>query len=160
MVIKYLYVLFIGLLFALFIGIGISTFYERPPQPDTRPIYAPEKYGDTTGSNSAEIRKTEIENERLYKEYDKKIKVYSRNVSIIAIVFAILALITSLTFIKKIQIISDGLLTGGIFTLIYSIIMGIESADNKFRFAVITIGFVISLIIGYIKFVRPLKTTT
>lgn len=150
MVIKYLYALFIGLLFALFIGIGISTFYSSPKPPETKPI----PYSDKPGTNP-EIQKIEEENRKIQDNYQARYKVYSRNVSMISLACAVIALIISLTLIKNLHIISDGLLTGGIFTLLYSIGMGIASDDSKFRFGVITTGFIISLIIGYLKFVKP-----
>jgi hypothetical protein len=156
MIIKYLYALFIGILFAVFIGIGISTFYPGPTLPDQRPVPYPEK-ADPDATRSAEMIKAEEENRKMYDEFNKKSKEYNRNVSIIALVFAVIALFVSLTLIKNLQIISDGLLLGGIFTLIYSIGRGIEAEDTKFRFAVVTIGFIISLIIGYIKFVKPMS---
>lgn len=155
MVIKYLYALFIGLLVSLFIGMGISTFYSRPAPPETKPIVAPAKEGDA--SQSAEFVRIERENQKAYEEYNKANKIYNRNASMIALAFAVVILIISLTLIKNLQIISDGLLLGGIFTLIYCIILGIESEDTKFRFAVVSIGLIISLIIGWLKFVKPQK---
>ncbi|MDQ3238929.1 MAG: hypothetical protein M3P33_00235 [bacterium] len=158
MVIKYLYALFIGLLFALFIGIGISTFYPRPEMPKQLSYPYPEKPTSAmpqSSSETAQIRKFEEDSAKNYEEFNKKNKRYNRDVSIYSLGFAILALIISLTLIKSLSIISDGLLTGGIFLLLYSIGLGFESDDSKFRFTVITISFIVALIIGYLKFVRP-----
>jgi apolipoprotein N-acyltransferase len=43
----------------------------------------------------------------------------------------------------------------GVFTLLYSVIRGFGTEDNMFRFIIVAIGFVISLVLGYIKFIQP-----
>jgi len=63
--------------------------------------------------------------------------------------------IASLTFFKKILIIADGLLLGGLLTLIYSVMRGFGTEDNILRFIVVTVGLIISLFLGYVKFIRP-----
>lgn len=151
--IKVIYSIFIGVLFATFIGVGIQAFYPEPKYPE---------YPVELQYQGAKVP-TESDNAmEKQKEYDKQIKdfqnvqnVYSRNVSIIALVSAIIALVISLTFMKSIMLIADGLMVGGLLTLIYSIIRGFSTQDNMFRFIVVTAGFIVSLVVGYIKFIRP-----
>jgi hypothetical protein len=153
---KFIYTVFIGLLFATFIGVGIATFYEYPKQPEyISPPLTPEKTATESAQTNEAFQKYEAINRKQQDEYQKQYKAYSRNVSIIALVFALIAVVVSLTFIKNLQVISDGLLLGGVLTLLYSIGWGFATDDNKFRFLVVTIGFVISLILGYLKFVKP-----
>jgi len=73
----------------------------------------------------------------------------------IALVAAIIILVASLTLFSKIKMIADGILLGGVFTTAYSIIRVLMSEDSKFRFLIVTIGLIIALVLGYIKFVRP-----
>jgi hypothetical protein len=45
-------------------------------------------------------------------------------------------------------------------TLIYSVIQGFGTEDNMFRFLVVSAGLFISLVLGYIKFIKPKETTS
>ncbi len=160
MMIKYIYTFFIGLLMATFIGVGIAAFYEAPKSPelsieDTIPL---KTQTNPLASQSAEEirleRERSIKQETAYREYQTKNRLYNRNVSVITTAASVLLLIISLTMLKKLDLLSDGLLLGGLFTQLYSITRGFESQDNKFRFVVVTIGLITSLAVGYLKFIR------
>lgn len=152
MIIKYIYTLFLALLIALFVGLGITAFYPGPKTP----AYPIELDASKPGcEESPEIKTIRDEYNRTQKDFMEKSKPYNRNVSIISIVAATIILVASLTLISKIKMIADGLLLGGVFTTIYSIIRGLMSEDTKFRFLIVTIGLLIALILGYIKFIRP-----
>ncbi len=88
------------------------------------------------------------------KTYFQASQLYNRNVSIISVTAAVIILVASLTLFKRILLIADGLLLGGVLTLIYSIIRGFGTEDNMFRFIVVLIGLITALILGYIKFIR------
>lgn len=156
MILRLVYIIFLGLLLATFIGVGIAAFYPSPvvPEPDLSYSKIAPREGTT---EAAQLQEQEIRNQKVWQEHNKKTQLYSRNVSAIALGFAIILLIVSLTLFNKILIISDGILLGSVFTLIYSIIRGFESQDEKFRFIVVTIGLIIALFLGYIKFVKTIK---
>ncbi len=152
---KFIYTIFIGVLFATLVGVGIAAFYQSPKTPDypTAPVRTLNPDGSQTVE---EIKKQELQQvkyDQEYKVFQEKDQEYNRNVSIISLIIALLALIISLTLFKKLYIIADGLLLGGVLTLIYSIIRGFAAEDNIFRFVVVAIGFVIAVVLGYIKFV-------
>ncbi len=153
MVLKFIYSIFIGVLLATLVGVGISAFYKSPEPPDypTRLNFY-EKPVDA--SESAELRAEQEKFDQVNKDFQEKNEEYNRNVSIIAIIAAIITLVVSLTFFKKLLVIADGLLLGGVLTVIYGIIRGFGSQDETFRFMVVLIGFLISLILGYIKFIK------
>jgi len=67
---------------------------------------------------------------------------------------AIAILLVSLTIIRNLAYIADGVLLGGVLTLLYSIVRGFGSEDEKFRFIVVSIGLITALALGYIKFLR------
>lgn len=149
---------FLGILLAIFVGVGIAAFYKAP----TFPEYPTKLQSRTLPQDvskdatlSAELDKEELAYSQKQKDYTKKNEIYNRNVSIIALIFAIMFLFLSLSFVKHILIIADGLLLGGVLTLIYSMIRGFGSNDEMFRFMVVSIGLLISLIIGYVKFIKP-----
>lgn len=152
MIIKLIYTLFLALLIALFVGLGIDTFYQGPKAP-TYPIeLETEKPGCEDTEQLKAVRKDFSQAENNYQE---KFKSYSRNVSIISLAASIIILILSLTLLAKIKMIADGVLLGGVFTTAYSVIRVLMSEDSRFRFLIVTVGLIIALALGYIKFIRP-----
>lgn len=156
MVLKLIYTLLLGILISVFVGVGIAAFYPGPKFPD-QPISL--KYGSPEMAKDAvQSAEFKVEAERFdqqEKAFQAKSQLYNRNISIIAIVASIIIVIASLTFFKSIFIIADGLLLGGVMTLIYSVIRGFGTDDNMFRFFVVSIGLVVSLFLGYVKFIKP-----
>lgn len=147
MFIKYIYSIFIGFLITLVIGLGIAAFYEAPEYPE----YA------STPKISGELTEDEIrENENLmnieYDKYNTEENTYNRKVSIILICSSVVILGIGLLLAKINSIFADGMLFGSIFTLIYSIIRGFGSENQKFSFFVVVIALCIALGIGYLIF--------
>lgn len=158
MTIKLLYTLLIGIFVAVFIGVGIAAFYPalKYPEAPTSMKYGftePEKDGEISAEYKAEMEKYDQEQ----KDFQIKSQTYNRNVSIVALVFSIVIVVISLTLFKKIYLIADGLLLGGVLTLLYSVIRGFGSDDNMFRFIVVSVGLIISLFLGYVKFIAPME---
>jgi len=81
-------------------------------------------------------------------------KVYNRNISVIGMVISVLLFIISLVFLKKIQFISDSVLLGGAFSMIYSVTRGMMSENSKVQFLTVTVGLIVALIVGSVKFVK------
>ncbi len=159
MALKIIYSLFLALLVALFIGVGISAFYPAPKSPDY-PISLQKPSAVT--SNGSTVETTEQEAARIQydtdqKQYSKDYAKYNQNVSIIAVAAAVIVLVISLTLVQSILLISDGLLFGGVLTLLYGIIRGFMSDSNSIRFVVVAVGLVVALIVGYVKFIGPEK---
>lgn len=152
MVIRLLYSLFISVLIALFVGVGIATFYPGPKRPEY-PIELSTL--PTKEAASPEAREKSIAFEKENRDFQELNKIYARNVSIVSLSAAIIILVISLTLFRRILMIADGLMLGGLFTLVYSIARGFETQDNKYRFIVVTVGLIIALVLGYIKFVKP-----
>lgn len=161
MLLKSAYTVFIGVLLATFVGVGIATFYQVPQYPElsrTKPSPLLLEDREKNATLSAEIVKEQELMEDVYQKYQDETKLYNRNVSVISLSASVL-LILSLTLASKLVVIADGLLLGGVLTLLYSIIRGFQSEDSKFRFVVVSIGLVISLVLGYIKFVKNTSKT-
>ena len=158
MILKFIYTIFIGVLFATLVGVGIAAFYPQPKAPEfpTTMRFAPDQNASDAATKKFEAE--QIRYDSTYKEFHKKEQIYNRDVSIISLVFAIAALVVSLTLFKSLLLIADGLLLGGVLTLMYSIIRGFAAEDNMFRFIVVAVGFVVAIIIGYIKFAKPSQT--
>lgn len=150
---KVLYTIFLAIMLAFFIGLGIEAFYATPKAPD----YPTElQYnGKAPSEMSPEMQKIQKDYDQSQKDWMKENSVHSRNTSIIAMIASVILLILSLTVLVKINILSDGFLLGGLLTLLYGIIRGFESDNNKFRFLMVSIGLLVALILGYLKFIRP-----
>lgn len=160
MLIRYVYIVFIGLLLAVFVGVGIAAFYKGPKAPEY-PVSLKypefEQTKDVPATVSAQRRADMEENDAKQKEFQVKREEYDRNVSIISLIAAVIMLVLSLTSFKKILVIADGVLLGGVLTLGYSIVRGFGSNDDIFRFLVVSAGLLVAMGLGYIKFVRPLE---
>lgn len=157
-VLELLYTLLVGVFIAIFVGVGIAAFYPQPKYPEypTSMKYGfpePEKNGQMSEEYKLEMEKYD----QAEKEFQARSQIYNRNVSILALFFSIVIVIASLTLFKKIFLIADGLLLGGVLTLLYSVIRGFGTDDNMFRFLVVAAGLIISLFLGYVKFILPNK---
>ena len=160
---KFIYTFFIGILLVAFVGFGISAFYTEPVMP-VGPNNPPcDSLGpkDSTIPAQTCVSTSDMNayNNR-YNNWQKEDETYHRNVSVIAIGAAIVYLVSSLLFVTKLGMLSDGLLLGGVFTLLYGIGLGFVVQDNKYRFISVSIGLVIALVLGYLKFIKPQEAAT
>ena len=156
MSIKPIYTLFLSLLIALFVGLGIDAFYQGPKAPDYPvELQTADQSGKCNCEEAAETKKIREDFAQAEKIYEEEAKTYNRDVSIISLISAIIILVLSLTLLSKIDMIADGILLGGVLTTAYSIIRGIMSRNSQFRFLIAVVGLIIALILGYIKFIKP-----
>jgi hypothetical protein len=154
MILKFVYTLFVGVLLATLVGVGIAAFYEGPKEPDYPARLKVLQTAKTDSKAEQELIGEQEAYDKKYKSYQILQQKYNMNVSIISLISALIILIVSLTLFKKILMIADGVLLGGVLTLIYSIIRGFDTGDNKFRFIVVAVGFIVSIVLGYIKFIK------
>lgn len=144
------YTFFVGILLAVFVGVGINTFYPPPAEP-VYPLITEPAVGETNEEQSLRQEKLE-EQYRAYEEEERQ--PYERNVSLIAVVSAVLFVVLSIVLEKRIKIISDGVMLGGLFTLLYGILRGFAAQDSKYLFVVVSISLALVLFLGYHKFVK------
>lgn len=156
MILKLIYTFLIGVFLAVFVGVGIAAFYPEPKYPEPPVIL---KYGGAEAikdeAQLAEFKAEAEKYDKVEKAYQLKEQEYNRNVSIVALIASIIMVFGSLTLFKKILLIADGLLLGGLFTLVYSVIRGFGTDNNMFRFIVVSVGLAMTLILGYVKFIKP-----
>jgi hypothetical protein len=146
-----IYTLFVGLLLATFVGVGIAAFAPEPRFPEP-PIGL---RGPFSEQPSPEARRELEEFEQRSRAHRVEVAAYSRNVSVVAAVAAIIMLVLSLTILRPFPIFSDGFLFGGILTFGYSVVRGFGAEDNVFRFVIVALGLGIALALGYVRFIRP-----
>ncbi len=160
-VLRFAYIIFLGILITSFIGFGIAAFYKAPQMPSYRTAI-PEKslINNETGSTSAQQNIEQTRYDQEWNTYQEASKEYNRNVSLIGLVASIFILIAGVILAQKLTILADGIMLGSVLTLIYSIIRGFESQDTMFRFIIISVSLFIAVVLGFIKFIRPQSSKT
>jgi len=160
-VIKFVYKLFLGVLLAATIGMGIATFYPAPEMPKHPSDKYPHSSSEPslTGVPSPEQIEKQREYDEDYEQYNKQRERHDRNTAVIAVAVSLGLLLVSLTALTKIEIMADGVLLGGIFSLLYGIVRSFGSGDQKFIFVATLIGLIAALVLGYFKFVKSEELT-
>lgn len=73
---------------------------------------------------------------------------------IILLVCATAILVVSLLLPDEHGVLSNGLLLGGVFTMVYAVGMTVSAENNLWRFVMVAVALAITIVIGYLKFVR------
>ncbi len=171
---RVLYAIFLGFLVCMFVVWAMAAWHPTPQWNDEYPgveRYAEQAIPPSTeelnflSPGEREIRIQEYEADRAtYREWvagheewerEFKIKMDAQGMIVALISLLIAVVITSvcLVYSGRLQVITEGLLLGGIFTLIYSIGWCFARAPNIAVWSV-GIGLVVTLVLGYYKFVR------
>lgn len=154
---------FLGLMVLAFIGIGVNTFYPAPYQryqEELQKLYREQEQFNMKNPDlldedeKAESERIQTRINELQDQQTAQEKPWARNTSIVLITFATLVMAISLIRSEQLRVISNGLLLGGLFTMVYGVGWVIFSGESTARFIVILVAFVITLGLGYIKFVR------
>jgi len=146
--IRHIYSLFVGLLLATFVGVGIATFWPAPTMPTMPSFLEFGKADSLTAEQEAERTTFEAARTRYLADFSQ----YNRLVSIATITLSVALLVLGLVVGHRLELFADGLLYGGVFLLLYSIIRGFMSEIATYRFVVTSIGLVIALVLGYFRF--------
>jgi len=144
-----LYTVFLGVLIALFVGVGISTFYTGPEEV----TYPTESAEIAPSGQTQKERDIQARYDRDYEAYNNEYEDYSRNVSIVALITAVLLIVIGIVFEVRLASLASGILLGGIFTLLYSIGRGFAAEDSRYVFMVLTASLVIVFYLGYRRFI-------
>ncbi len=150
-VMRIVYTVFLGVLIAVFVGVGINTFYEAPTPPSTDIFTTPNK--DETA-----LQEQQTLYNSQYLTYNEAAKSYSRNVSIIVLICAVILVGLSLYYEKRSSIIANGVMLGSLFTLLYAITRSMMSEDTKYIFAATTVALGVALFLGYRRFAETKST--
>lgn len=165
---------FLGLMITAFIGVGVWTFYPSPSKQiqdqiekldrERQQLYG---YGksETDLSSSDQRRAKEIDDKvnALYDKQKREEEPWGRNTSIILVTFATVIMAISLIRADQLRVISNGLLLGGVFTMLYGTGWSIATGTSYVRFGVMAAALLITIGLGYARFVRdkqvPAKAT-
>ena len=137
-----IYSFFLGLVVVGLVAIGINTFHRQPDWPEYRTPLGPD--GQLTAEQLAQQQAARAAQD-----------AWSLSTSIILLVCATLILVVSLWRPPRMAVISNGLLLGGIFTMIYAVGQSLAtSSGNVARFFVALAALIITVGIGYLTFIR------
>lgn len=155
---------FLGLMVVALIGVGVYTFYPSPGdaiQKKLQPLYDQQnplnsKDGGVvaTGTVAAEQEAIQKQINDLNSQIQKAMEPWSRNTSIILVIFATIVMGISLIRSDQLRVLSNGLLLGGLFTMVYGSGWVIASGTSMARFFVVLFALVVTIALGYLKFVR------
>jgi hypothetical protein len=138
----------IAIIFALFIGYGIDTFYEAPEYDD---FCDENQRANPIKLNETELNEQQIKQEQCWKKFDAVKEPYERNIFIVTVIIGLLAVLLG-SFILKIDSVSSGIMAGGVLTIIYGAIRYWGDMHKYLRFTVLTIVLLVLIWIGYKKF--------
>lgn len=123
-----IYSFFLGLVVVGFVGVGTNTFYPYPKAPEG-------EFAD-------------------FDRYYALTSTWSVNTSMIRVIIATVILLVSLVGSERYAVIANGLLLGGLFTMIYAVGLSAFSDASLSRFVIIGVALLIAVSIGWMRFTR------
>ncbi len=150
---RVLYVIAIGLLFAGFVGFGVATFYPAPDRPTCVSAEPTIADGDAITTDREALKECDLNSQA----FERQNSDYQRTLTLIFLAAAVVIISVSIFGLGNIEIIGDGITLGGVILLFASLVASIASGSAMFRFITVTAGLAIVLFLSYWKFVRSPK---
>jgi hypothetical protein len=148
--------------------VGVFTFYPGPEAPDDPRqeqmddlfkeqdrLLQKSDGGQVSEADQRRLDEIRDEIDAVNEELNDERTVWARNTSIVLIVFATVLMVVSLVLPEPMTVISNGTLLGGLFTMVYGTGWSFAGDDSRARFVVVSAALVLTLVFGYVKFVRP-----
>jgi hypothetical protein len=159
-----IFAIFLGLMVTAFIGVGVYTFYPSPDQALNTRIqdlmrqqqairnFRPE--GALTQDDRDRLQVLTNQINTLQDRGSQGREAWGRTTSIVLIAFATLVMAISLIRADELPVISNGLLLGGVFTMVYGVGWIIATNTSVTRFVILTVALAITIGLGFVRFVR------
>lgn len=155
---------FVGLMVTAFVGVGVYTFHPPGRELDRQiqnlnrqeqAIRASRPPSELTPAERNQIEELTNARNEMRDAAQEAREAWGRVTSIILIALATLAMAISLVRAHQLPVISNGLLLGGVFTMVYGVGWIVATDTSVTRFVVMTVALAITLGLGYVRFVRP-----
>jgi hypothetical protein len=176
-VLQAIFAVFLGLMITAVVGVGVYTFHPNPgdaAQDQIQALYDERSTIDGCGSPSGQCREwnqlTPAEQARtkaidaqvtsLQRASEQEASQWRMSTSVILIVIATVLMAVALALGDSVAVLSNGILLGGLFTMLYGVGWGLASGNSVTRFVVLVAALVVSLGLGYLKFVRGRRPAT
>lgn len=130
---RVLYSIGLGIIIVLFVGLGIATFYPAPDMGSWNDLAA------TAREAAREAHQAAVEE-------------YNRNVTVAALVSALLILGASIWSESRKPLFAGGFLVGGMLTLIYGLMRGLTSGVTAVAFFSVAVGLLVVVYLGHQRF--------
>ncbi|MFF0989284.1 hypothetical protein [Kocuria nitroreducens] len=155
-ILRSVYTFFLGLLLALFVGLGVATVHPGPEEPAPPPAIAMAR---ESRELAPEEQQQWASHEREREAWEEESMRHSRDVGLFALAASLVLVAVSLAVERRRPVLAHGVLLGGLFTLFHSVVRSLISQDTVAAFAVVTVALVVVLYLGYRRFVdRPTET--
>lgn len=146
------------------VGVGVNTFHPNPADEtragleqlyQSQQLSMAEKADQAAPATAADqrldARILELEQLARVQEQD-----WAATTSIVVVIIAtaLLAAAVALAQVAAAWVFSTGLLLGGIFTMLYGVILSMVSGQSVLRFVLLLAALIITSGLGYLRFVR------
>ncbi len=159
-----IFAFFLALLLTAFIGVGVNTFHPSPAEPlerqmqalgrEERQIENGRPTSALSAGEQARMRSIRDSVDVLNRRADQAREGWGRSTSLILIAFATLVMAVAVLRADQLSVLSTGLLLGGVFTMVYGVGLILATGTSMARFLAITLALMVTLGIGYLRFVR------
>jgi hypothetical protein len=169
-VLQAIFAIFLGLMITAVVGVGVYTFLPSPSEQVQEQLdelsqqrnalqgcteYTGCKPTDQlTDAQVAQLAELEAQERTLRDRQQAEQQSWAQRTSIVLIVIATLLMVVSLLLGDALTVLSNGILLGGLFTMLYGVGWGIASGNSVTRFVVLLVALVISIVLGYLRFAR------
>jgi VIT1/CCC1 family predicted Fe2+/Mn2+ transporter len=169
-VLQAIFAVFLGLMITAVVGVGVYTFMPNPSdqvQEQLDALYqernaiqgCSEFSGckpttELTAEQQAQLTALDQRERELRDQQEAEQGSWAQRTSIVLIVIATVLMVVSLLLGEALTVLSNGILLGGLFTMLYGVGWGIASGDSIMRFLVLLAALLISILLGYLKFAR------
>jgi Tfp pilus assembly protein FimV len=171
-ILQAIFAVFLGLMITAVVGVGVYTFHPSPADATQEQVDAlyqqrgqidgcsgtiPKEcrsWEQLTAAERQEIEEISAQVTVLEEQLRTERESWSQSTSIILITLATVLMAISLLLGESLTVLSNGILLGGLFTMLYGVGWGIASGNSMTRFVVLVVALLVSLLLGYLKFVR------
>jgi hypothetical protein len=171
-VLQAIFAVFLGLMITAVVGVGAYTFHANPGEESQEQIQALydersaidgcnsptpgecRDWNQLTAAEKARTKAIDAQVTTLQRASEEKTSQWRMSTSVILIVIATILMAVALALGDSVAVLSNGILLGGLFTMLYGVGWGLASGNSVTRFLVLVVALVVSLVLGYLKFVR------
>jgi hypothetical protein len=171
-VLQAIFAVFLGLMITAVVGVGVYTFHPNPGEETQDQIQAlyderatidgcnsptPNEcrnWDQLTPAEKARTKAIDAQVTTLQRVAEEKSSQWRMSTSVILIVIATMLMAVALALGDSVSVLSNGILLGGLFTMLYGVGWGLASGNSVTRFLVLVAALGVSLVLGYLKFVR------
>ena len=150
-----LYTVALAALLAAFVGFGIEAAYPSPEFPEEPYMAGPMMEGAPGEEPSPEFIESERRFQTEMEAYQQRLSDHHEVASSIALVAAVSLLLAGLVpRVGRLPVIGQGVTLGGVLTLLYGIVLAVQTQSELLRFVAVAVGLAALLVSTYLRF-RP-----